>query len=299
MKRIVRAAGSTPGRAGAARVRGTAVGFRAALAAGAVAAAILLDPGATLEAKKKKDAPQPSPEEVYQQALARIDKKKYYKARTMLQQVLPRIPPEDRDLLPRAQLAIADAFFLDKGYLNYGEALNGFRNFLTYYPQHPEADRAQYMVGMCLFMQAPAPDRDQSVTRQAIAEFGRLETLHPGSPYYPKARDRIREAHDRLADHELLVGNFYRQRRAWRAATKRYADLLDLYPHYARASRALYELVRCYLALGDRTRAEETFARLPADPRTKDEKRDTEEARRAMRKYDEEMKKLAGKGRRK
>ena len=145
------------------RLQAAAARVPAAIAACLIAAAVLLAPPAAYG--RKKDVPAPPPEEVYRQALARIEKKKYYSARTMLQQALPRIPPEDRDLLPRVQLAIADAFYLDKGYLNYGEALNGYRNFLTYYPQHPDADRVQFMIGMCLFLQAPSADRDQAVPR--------------------------------------------------------------------------------------------------------------------------------------
>jgi outer membrane protein assembly factor BamD (BamD/ComL family) len=82
----------------------------------------------------KKGEPPAPPEEVYQKAMRKIEKKKYYSARTMLQNLLPRIPPEDRDLLPKVQLAIADAYFKDRGLLNYGEALNGYRNFLTSSP---------------------------------------------------------------------------------------------------------------------------------------------------------------------
>jgi len=279
------------------RLQAAAARVPAAIAACLIAAAVLLAPPAAYG--RKKDVPAPPPEEVYRQALARIEKKKYYSARTMLQQALPRIPPEDRDLLPRVQLAIADAFYLDKGYLNYGEALNGYRNFLTYYPQHPDADRALFMIGMCLFLQAPSADRDQAVTRQAIAEFGRIEALFPGSPYYPKARDKIREAHDRLADHERLVGNFYKQRRAWRAAVKRYNELLEQYPDYTRASLVLLNLGNCHLALGDRTKAEEAFARLPANPATKEERKIVREAQAALKKFDDTMKNLASKGRRK
>ncbi len=271
--------------------------FGPALVAACVVAGLTLAPPEALWARKK-NVPPPPPEEVYRQALARIQKKKYYSARAMLQATLPRIPPEDRDLLPRVQLAIADAFFLDKGYLNYGEALNGFRNFLTYYPQHPDADRAQFMVGMCLFLQAPSADRDQAVTRQAIAEFQRIETLYAGSTYYPKARDKIREAQDRLAEHERLVGNFYRQRRAYRAAIKRYQELLDHYPDYSKSSTVLLELVRCHLTMGNRPKAEEAFARLPPDPPTKDEKKIVLQARRAIEEFDKTMIRLARKGRR-
>jgi outer membrane protein assembly factor BamD len=213
-------------------------------------------------ARKKKDEPPAPPDQVFRLAQEKIRKKRYYSARILLQELLPRIPPDDRDLLPRVQIAIADSFFKDRGFLNYGEALNAYRNFLTYYPQHEEAARAQYMVGLSLFQQALSPDRDQATTLKAIEEFRKLETVYPGSPFVADARTRIREAEDRLAEHERLIGAFYQKRKAWLAAIDRYRRVLSDYPHYSGANRVLFDLGRCLLAVGSRPDAEDAFARL-------------------------------------
>jgi outer membrane protein assembly factor BamD len=210
------------------------------------------------------------PEQVYKMAMEKIAHKKYYTARDLLQAVLPRIPPEDRDLLPKVQLAIADAYFKDGGLLNYGEALNGYRNFLTYYPQDTNADRVQFMVGMSLFKQVPAPDRDQALTLKAIDEFNKLISVYPDSPFAQQARRQIELCEDELADHERLVGWFYQRRKAWNAAIDRYRGVLDHYTHYRDTGRVLYDLGRCQLKLGRRLEAEETLGRLfsdhPKDP---------------------------------
>jgi outer membrane protein assembly factor BamD len=213
-------------------------------------------------ARRKAKAPAAPPDQVFRMALEKIEKKRYYAARAMLQELLPRIPPDDRDLLPKVQLAIADAYFKDRGYLNYSEALNGYRTFLTYYPQHEEADRAQFMVGLSLFQQALSPDRDQALTLKAIEEFQKVETGYPASPYVLEARRKVAECHDRLAEHERLVGWFYQKRKAWLAAIDRYRTILERYPGFSRTDRVLFDLGRCLLAVGNRTEAEEVFARL-------------------------------------
>lgn len=237
--------------------------------------AVVLLAGAALAAtscaakRKDKQAAVP-PDQVYRMAIAKMEKKRYYTARGLLQALLPRIPPDDRDLLPRVQLAIADSYFKDGGLLNYGEALNGYRNFLLYYPQHPSADRAQFMVGLSLFKQVPAPDRDQALTLKAIEEFRKVEVNHPDSPFTQQARDQIVLCQDELAEHERLVGWFYQKRKAWVAALDRYRGVLDRYPRFRRTSRVLYDMGRCQLALGHRLEAEEVLGQLihdsPDDP---------------------------------
>ncbi|MFQ5876519.1 MAG: outer membrane protein assembly factor BamD [Acidobacteriota bacterium] len=212
---------------------------------------------------KRRNAKEPvPPERVYEMAVRKMKKKKYYRARTMLQDLLPRIPPDDRDLLPRVQLAIADSYFAARGLLNFGEALNSYRNFLTYFPDHPKADHAQYMVAMSLFEQVLAPDRDQSLTRRAIDEFRKVETLYPESPYVEKARRKIEEGFDLLAEHERVIGWFYQKRKIWGAAISRYRTILIEYPRYSKRSRVLFDLGRCLLAAGKRTEAEAFFERL-------------------------------------
>jgi outer membrane protein assembly factor BamD len=238
-----------------ARRRGSAATLALWLALGGAGAAL---PGC---AAKRRVAP-PPPEQVYALAMQKMEKKKYFAGRTLLQELLPRIPPDDRDLLPRVQLAIADSFYKDRGFLNYGEALNGYRNFLTYFPDHPEADRAQFMVGMSLFQQALSPDRDQALTLKAIEEFREVVTNHAGSPFVEQSQQAIRRCQERLAEHERLIGWFYHRRKAWLAAIDRYRDVLEKYPAYGRTDRVLFDLGQCLLAVGRRPEAEEAFTRL-------------------------------------
>ncbi len=226
-----------------------------------VLVAILAVMPACAKRRKEKQASL-TPQQLYEMAMAKMAKKRYFTARGLLQEALPRIPPEDRDLLPRVQLAIADAYFRDKGLLNYGEALNGYRNFLTYFPNHENADRAQFMVGMSLFKQVLAPDRDQALTLKAIDEFRKVESVYPSSPYVIQAREQIDACLDVLGDHERLIGRFYQQRRIWPAAIDRYQQILDKYPHYHHTNRVVFALGQCRLALGDRLAAEVFFGQL-------------------------------------
>ena len=185
-------------------------------------------------------------DQVYKQALQKIGKKHYFAARSLLQSLLTRIPQDDRALLPLVQIRLGDAFYLDGGILNLGEALGTYRNFLTYYPQREEAAYAQYQVGMCYFGQVLAPDRDQDLTFKAIIEFEKVERLYPDSTYVEQAGARILECRQRLAAHEFGIGRYYYKRKRYLAAADRFRVILDKYPHFSETDEVIY-LLGCSL----------------------------------------------------
>ncbi|PYQ13794.1 MAG: hypothetical protein DMH00_03720 [Acidobacteria bacterium] len=201
-------------------------------------------------------------DQVYKLALKRMQKKKYYSARSLLQSLQARIPQDDRDLLPLVQLKLADAAYLDGGILNLGEALTGYRSFLTYYPQREEAAYAQFQVGMSLYGQVLAPDRDQDLTTKAIAEFEKVERLYPDSPYVSQARDQILACREKLAAHEFLIGYFYYRRKNYLGSASRFREILDKYPHYTRTEETLFLLGSCLVATSNRDEARLYFSRL-------------------------------------
>lgn len=259
---------------------------RALVAAFAVLLAASVAPPAAWAKKNKKDILPPA--EAYELAMQKMAKKRYYQARTMLQEILPRVAPEDRELLPKVQLAIADAFFKDGGILNYGEALNAYRNFLTYFPQHEQAAYAQFMIGQSMYRQVLSPDRDQTMTLKAIDELKKVETTYPNSPYAEGARQTIDICRARLAEKERMVGRFYQRRKSYFAAIDRYRYALDHYPSASSSSRLLYDLGRCLLAVNRKEEAEEVFAKLEQIPDHEDW---TRKAEAAVRDYDKRREK--------
>jgi len=246
--------------------------------------ALVLASAAGCASSSKKSISFDPPEVIYRNALRLMAKGKYYKVRASLQDLLPRIPPDDRDLLPKVQLTMADAFYLDGGLLNYGEALNSYRSFLTFFPTHQKADYAQYMVGMSLFEQVLAPDRDQTVTKRAIIELNKLEVLYPFSDYVIEARRTIQLCRDRLAEHERVVGWFYQRRNAWEAAIDRYRNLMAAFPQAANMNKVLLDLATCLLKIDQRTEAADLVERLT---REDTEGKLAKRGRQRLKKYDQ------------
>jgi outer membrane protein assembly factor BamD len=225
------------------------------------AAALILVASLACHRQAKNKIIQPV-DQVYRDAVQKIQKKRYYAARSLLQSLQTRIPQDDRDLLPLVQIKLADAFYLDGGILNLGEALGAYRNFLTYYPVREEAAYAQFQVGMSYFGQVLAPDRDQDLTYRAISEFEKVERLYPDSLQVGKARTQILLCRERLAAHEFVIGRFYYQKKFYMAAADRFRVVLDKYPYYSRTDETLYLLGSCLVFTDNPDEARLYFERL-------------------------------------
>jgi outer membrane protein assembly factor BamD len=167
----------------------------------------------------------------------------YGQAIELFQEVIDNYPYSEYATL--AELKIADVYF-DRE--QHEQAASYYQDFVELHPKHPEVPYAIYRHGMCSFEQIRDPDRDQEATRNAIAQFGVLAERYPDSEYAGLARANLAEATDRLAAHEILVGDFYFQRRECHAAARRYRSALTNYPGIDGRPRTLHRLasaLRC------------------------------------------------------
>lgn len=210
----------------------------------AAALALALPGGCASEAKKK--ALDPAAEVGRAEQL--IAGKKYFKARLLLQEVIG-TGVADKELSARLQLLLADTYFHDGGTLNLAEALSRYTNFLAFNPLHPRADYVQYQIGMCHFLQVFSPDKDQSQTLKAMEEFRRVGALYPASPYVAQAEERLRDCERLLAEHEIEVGLFYIQRKAWLAGIDRFKIVLDRFPAYDDKPQLYFHLAESLVGL--------------------------------------------------
>jgi outer membrane protein assembly factor BamD len=144
---------------------------------------------------------------------------------------------------PDARLALGDSYLKEGGTANYILAVSAYREFLTFYPSHPQSDYAQFQVAESYFLQRNPPDRDQAPTIDALGEYQRFLELFPDSPRAEVVRERIVECRQSLARSEFLVASFYqRSRKAFRAAVARYEGIVDHYPDYADLDQVLFRL---------------------------------------------------------
>ncbi len=71
----------------------------------------------------------------------------------------------------RSKLAVADAWYKEGGSAALTEAEQEYRDFITFFPNVPEAAEAQLRIGDIYFKQMDVPDRDYAKATHAEAEY--------------------------------------------------------------------------------------------------------------------------------
>jgi outer membrane protein assembly factor BamD len=163
------------------------------------------------------------------------------------------------DLTTKAELNIANAYFLNKDYI---EAAAGYEDFRKMHPKHPQADFALYRQGLSNFHQIHGIDTDQTPVKNALASFASYLKLYPDGAHRAEAEEKYRECRDKEVEYELYVGHFYLRTDAYKAAIGRFEEALKQFPDSSHTDELLYELGRAYLKNGQEDKGRETLARL-------------------------------------
>jgi outer membrane protein assembly factor BamD len=205
----------------------------------------------------------PPAEELHAQGLAELKGKKilgffpwvnHGQAIETFQTIIDNYPYSDFAVL--AELKIADAYFEDR---KYEEALSYYRDFGDLHPQHPEVPYTIWRSALCHERRVHAPNRDQTATREAIVYLDRLLLKYPYSDYAAEGEDLWRELRQRLAEHVIGIGDFYRKRGEFESAAERYRMLLNEYPGLGNDAATLYWLGVCYWEMNRTDEAERIF----------------------------------------
>jgi len=165
-------------------------------------------------------------------------------------------------------LLAADAYFMAGGSENLIKAEARYRDFVNRFPTSEHAAYAQFQIGLTLSRRIVKPDRDQSISKQAVGALEDVERFYPTSTYAAQAKQEIAQVRGHLAEHDYLVGRFYQRYGLPHSAIGRYDYVLENYPEYSHQDKVLYHLCEAYLArrtAGDRDLAMETCRRLESE----------------------------------
>jgi outer membrane protein assembly factor BamD len=211
-----------------------------------------------------KDATLPD-KQLYDKALAQQKQGHFDVARLDLQTLLNTYP--DSQYQMRAKLAVADSWYQEGGSAALAQAEQEYKDFITFFPNVPEAAEAQLRVGDIYFKQMDVPDRDYEKGTHAEEEYRNMLKQYPDAPkkLIDEARQKLREVQEVLASRELELAQFYSTHANWPATIARYQTVVDTYPQYSHMDDAL-------IGLGDAYEAEAALVRaqkLPEGARAK------------------------------
>jgi outer membrane protein assembly factor BamD len=182
--------------------------------------------------------------QLYDKALKATKKGHFDVARLDLQTLLNTYP--DSQYQMKAKLAIADSWYREGGTAALMQAEQEYKDFITFFPNAPEAAEAQMRVGDIYFRQMDKPDRDYTKALHAQDEYRLMLQQFPDSPLVPQAKQRLREVQEVLATREAEIAGFYATHENWPATIARYQTVADTYPQFSRMDDVLVGLGDAY-----------------------------------------------------
>ena len=226
----------------------------------AVALAVLLLGAVAAQAKEKKpkhkknedlsanplagvNSKQPD-KELFDKAMIAMKKGRYDVARLDLQTMLNTYP--DSEYRMRAKLAVGDTWFKEGGTAALTQAEAEYKDFITFFPDAPEAAEAQMKVGDIYYQQMEKPDRDYTNAQNAEREYRSMINLFPDSALVPRAKQKLRDVQEVLAERETEIGLYYGSRENFTASIARLKTVVDTYPLYSKSDLALLGIGDAY-----------------------------------------------------
>ena len=181
---------------------------------------------------------------LYDKAMLSLKKGRFDVARLTLQTLLNTYP--DSEYRMRAKLAVGDTWFKEGGTAALTQAEAEYKDFITFFPNAPEAAEAQMKVADIYYEQMEKPDRDYTNAQRAEQEYRVMINQFPDSSLVPRAKQKLRNVEEVLAERETQIGLFYEGQEQYPAAIARLQTVVDTYPLYSKSDQALLGIGDAY-----------------------------------------------------
>ncbi len=182
--------------------------------------------------------------ELYDKAMVAMKKGRYDVARLDLQTLLNTYPESEYRM--RAKLSVGDTWFKEGGSAALTQAEAEYEDFITFFPNAPEAAEAKMKVADIYYQQMEKPDRDYTNAQQAEREYREMINMFPDSTLVPRAKQRLRDVQEVLAEREFQIGSYYESREDFPAAIARLETVADTYPLYSKSDQVLIDIGDAY-----------------------------------------------------
>ncbi len=182
--------------------------------------------------------------ELFDKAMLAMKKGRFDVSRLDLQTMLNTYPESEYRM--RAKLAVGDSWFKEGGTAALTQAEAEYKDFITFFPNAPEAAEAQMKVADIYYQQMEKPDRDPNNTERAELEYRNMINMFPDSTLVPRAKQKLRDVQEVLAERESEIGLYYETRENFGAAIARLETVVDTYPLYSKSDQALLGIGDAY-----------------------------------------------------
>ena len=192
--------------------------------------------------------------ELYEEAQSSIDSAEFQTAVKHLESLEARYPFDP--YAKQAQLDIAYAYYK---FEELDQATSAIERFARLHPRDPHMDYVYYLKGLINFNRGQGlldawfprePSRhDPAVLEQAFNDFAMLVRRYPDSIYAGDAYQRMVYLRNQLARKEILIAQFYIERKSWLSSANRAKAVIERFPNTIWTKDALDILLLSYQKL--------------------------------------------------
>src|SRR5947207_14571411 len=162
---------------------------------------------------------------LFDRAMDAMKHNRFDVARVTLETMINTYP--DSEYIARANLAVADSWYAEGGSTSLSQAEIQYKDFITFFPNMPEAAEAQLKIANIHYQQMEKPDRDYTHAMRAEEEYRQLILQYPDNKkVVEEGKQRLLEVQEVIAEREFRVGRFYYLRESYPAAIARLRSLV-------------------------------------------------------------------------
>jgi len=161
----------------------------------------------------------------YEAALKYYDKKDYYKAGILLEELIPLL--KGRPESERAQFLFANTNYMQRDYVL---SAYYFRTFVETYPRSEYAEEALFLHTKSLYKDSPSFNLDQTNTYTALEAIQEYINRYPTSKYVKEANEMYDDLNDKLEVKAFQSAKLYHQLRRYQSAVVALGNFQKSFP---------------------------------------------------------------------
>ena len=177
----------------------------------------------------------------YETAIALYEKKDYYRALQLFDQLMPVFKGTERE--EKMSYFYAYSYYYQKDYMLAGYY---FKRFATSYPVSKYAEECYFMNAYCSYLNSPPVSLDQTSSVEAIKEFQAFINKYPASDKLDRSNELIDKLRLKLEEKAYNIANMYLHMDEYLSAVVSYKTLMQEFPDTRFREEAMYNIIKAY-----------------------------------------------------